>query len=51
MIKNHNQSVEINHNLNWPCVPDHPHRILFIDGSRSGKTNVIELNKTSMTRY
>ena len=24
IIKNYGQSVEINHNLNWPCIPEHP---------------------------
>ena len=41
MMKNYNQSVEINNNPNWPYIPDHPYRILIIDGSRSGKTNVL----------
>ena len=41
MMKNYDQSVEINHNPNWPDIPDHPHRILIIDGSGSGKTNVL----------
>ena len=39
MMKNYNQSVEINHNPNWPYIPDHPYGILIIGGSRSGKTN------------
>ena len=26
------------HNPNWPQTPDHPHRILIIGGSGSGKT-------------
>ena len=25
--------------LNWPCIPDHPYRILIAGGSGSGKTN------------
>ena len=29
------------HNKNWPCIPDHPYRILIIGGSRSGKTNLL----------
>ena len=41
MIKNYDQSVEINHNPNWPYIPDHPYRILIIGGSGSGKTNVL----------
>ena len=28
-------------NKNWPYTPDHPHRILIIGGSGSGKTNVL----------
>ena len=41
MMKNFDQSVQINHNPNWPNIPDHPYRILIIGGSRSGKTNVL----------
>ena len=41
MMKNYDQSVEINHNPNWPFIPDHPYRILIIDGSGSGKTTVL----------
>ena len=41
MMKNYDQSVEINHNSNWPYISDHPHRILIIGGSGSGKTNVL----------
>ena len=29
------------HNKNWPYTPDHPYRILIIEGSGSGKTNVL----------
>ena len=29
------------HNLKWPYIPDHPYRILIIDGSGSGKTNAL----------
>ena len=45
MMKNYDESVEINHNPNWPYIPDHPYRILIIGDSGSGKTNSIELNK------
>ena len=40
-MKNYDQSVEINHNPTWPYTPDQPYRISIIDGSRSGKTNVL----------
>ena len=29
------------HNKSWPYTPDHPYRILIIEGSGSGKTNVL----------
>ena len=29
------------HNLNWPYIPDHPYRILIIEGSGTGKTNAL----------
>ena len=29
------------HNPNWPEIPDHPYRILIIEGSRSGKSNAL----------
>ena len=29
------------HNLKWLYIPDHPHRILIIGGSGSGKTNAL----------
>ena len=41
MIKNYDESVEINHNPNWPYIRDHPYRILIIGGSGSGKINVL----------
>ena len=41
MKKHYDESVEVNHNLNWPYIPDHPHRISVIGSSRSGKTNVL----------
>ena len=52
MMQNYNQSVEIDHNPNWPYIPDHPYRILIICGSGSGNTNVLlNLIKKSTTRY
>ena len=41
MMKNYDQSVEINHYPNWPYIPDHPHRILITGGSGSRKSNVL----------
>ena len=29
------------HNKNWPYIPDHPYRILIIEGSGSEKTNLL----------
>ena len=29
------------HNEKWPCIPDHPYRILIIGGSGSGKTSAL----------
>ena len=31
----------VEHNSKWPYIPDHPYRILIIDGSGSGKTNAL----------
>ena len=41
MMKNYDQSVEINHNSNWPYISDKPDRTLIIYGSGSGKTNIL----------
>ena len=41
MVKNSDQSVEINHNPNWPYIPEHSCRVLIIGGSGSGKANVL----------
>ena len=41
MMKNYDQSVEINHNPNWPYIHNHLYRILIIGGSRSEKPNVL----------
>ena len=32
---------KIEHNLKWPYIPDHPHRILIVGGSGSRKTNAL----------
>ena len=29
------------HNEKWPYIPDHPHKILIIGGSGSGKANAL----------
>ena len=29
------------HNKKWPCIPDHPYRILINGCSGSGKTNAL----------
>ena len=41
MMKNYDQPVKVNHNPNWPYVPENACRILIIGGSGSGKTNVL----------
>ena len=41
MMKNYDQSVEINHNPNWLYIPDYPYRILIIGGLGSGKTHML----------
>ena len=40
MMKNYDESVEINHNPSWPYIRGHAYRILIIDGPESGKTKV-----------
>ena len=40
-MKNYDQSVKINHNPNWPYIPDHPYRVLIIGDSGSEKTNAL----------
>ena len=42
MMKNYDESVEINYNSNWLYILDHPHNILIIGGSGSDKTNVLQ---------
>ena len=41
MMKNYDESVKLNHNPNWPYIPDHPYRILIFGGSGTGKTNLL----------
>ena len=41
MIKNYDESVKINHKLNWSYFPDHPYKILIIGGSGPGKTSAL----------
>ena len=40
-MKNYDESVKINQNLNWPYLPDNPYKILIIGGSGLGKTNAL----------
>ena len=39
MLKNYDQLVEINHNPNWPYIPDYCYRIWITGGSGSKTTN------------
>ena len=41
MMKYHDESIEINHNTNWPYNHNHYFWILIIGGSGPGKTNVL----------
>ena len=54
-MKTYDQSVKLNHNPNWSYILDHPHRILIIGGSGSGKTNVllnlIKINDQILTKF
>ena len=54
MMKNFDQSVEINQNPNWPYIPDHPYRILIIGGSELDKTNMLlnlKINDQILTKF
>ena len=54
MMKNFDQSVEINQNPNWPYFPDHPYRILIIGGSELDKTNMLlnlKINDQILTKF
>ena len=41
MWKNYDESSETSYSPNWPYIPDRHYRILIIDGSGSGKTDVV----------
>ena len=32
MMKNYDESVERDHNPNWPYIPNHPYSVLIIGG-------------------
>ena len=32
MMENYDESVEINHNPNWPYIHGHPNKVLIIGG-------------------
>ena len=55
MIKNYDQSVEINHNPNLHYISDHPYKTLIIRGSGSGKTkvllNLIRHQRPDLTKF
>ena len=37
----YNTQNKLKHNPDWPYIPDHPYRILIIEGSGSGKTSTL----------
>ena len=41
MMKNYDESVEINPNANWSYILDYPYRTLITGGSGSGTTNAL----------
>ena len=41
MIKNYDESIDINDNSNCLYIPDHPDRVLIISRSGLRKTNVL----------
>ena len=41
MMKNYDESVEINHNPNWLYIPEYHYGVLIISCSGSGKTYVL----------
>ena len=40
-MNNQDESVEINHNPNWPYISKHPCTMLIIGGSGSHETNFL----------
>ena len=54
-MKSFDQSVETNHNPNWPYISDHSYIILIIDGSGSREINVllnlINTNDQKLTKF
>ena len=38
---NYTNENKIEHKSNWPCIPDHPYRILVVGGSGSEKINAL----------
>ena len=49
MISYYDESVEINHNPNWPYIPDHPYGILIIGGPGTRKTVLLNLVKSQLS--
>ena len=41
MMKNYDESAEINRDPKWPYILDNPYRVLINEGSGSSKTNVL----------
>ena len=46
-VKNYDEPVKINHNLNIPYISNHLYTVLMIDGSGSGKISML-LNVTNI---
>ena len=40
-VDNYKNKNKTEHNPKWPCIPDHPYRMLIVGGSGSGKTNAL----------
>ena len=38
---NYISANESAHTLKWPYIPDHPYRVLIVEGPGSGKTNAL----------